>query len=76
MNPLTNAWIGRGLMIAGIVLWLTGEICGVLNKRANMDTTSEWFWYAEAHWPILRLFIAGFFVSLVGHLLWKTDLLP
>ena len=71
-----NPWIGRGFMIAGIVLWLIGELIGVANKKANMDTTSEWVWWVELHWPIARLLVAGFFVSLVGHFLWKTDLLP
>lgn len=61
------------LMIAGSLIWFVGEMIGVFSKR-NMDTTSEWVWWAEAKIPLLRWVVATFFISLIFHFLFKTNL--
>ncbi len=68
------------LMAVGGSLWLGGELYGVHRNQTvenpGNDTTSQWTWWAERKWPILRPLIAVFFLSLVGHFLWHGVLLP
>lgn len=64
------------LMLVGAVAWLVGELIGVFHKGKQRDTTSDWVWYLEAKVPALRWLVGVFVLSLFGHLLFGTWLLP
>lgn len=72
--------IANLLMGIGGGLWLSGELFGVyLNqkrrKRQN-DTTSQWVWFVEKKFPVARVLVGVFVLSLFGHFMWKGMLLP
>ena len=65
------------LMVVGAVVWLAGELWGVFhNSKREPDTTTGWVHLLEAKFPIARVFIGVFVLSLFGHLLFGTWLLP
>lgn len=64
------------LMIIGGLTWLTGELLGVFHKSKQKDTTSDWVWYLEAKFPVLRVLVGVFALSLFGHLMFGWWLLP
>lgn len=64
------------LMILGALTWLVGEIDGVFVRKQANDTTSEFVWHTELKWPITRVVVGTFVVSLLFHLLFGTVLLP
>ena len=68
------------LMLVGGLAWLAGELFGVYRnetvQNSGRDTTSQWVWFVENKFPIVRVFLGVFLVSLVGHLLFGTWLLP
>jgi hypothetical protein len=69
--------IANILMLVGGLAWLAGELTGVFVKsKAKRTTTSGWVWYLEAKYPILRVFIGVFVLSLFGHFMFHTWLLP
>ena len=60
-------------MIVGALIWLTFELIGVFR---HSDTTTGFVQAWEKKWPVLRIFVAVFCVSLGTHLIWGTWLLP
>lgn len=74
------SWLPNLLMALGGLLWLGGELWGVYRnstvKNPGRDTTSQWVWLAEAKFPVLKVLITVFFVSLIGHFLYHWMLLP
>jgi hypothetical protein len=64
-------------MLIGGVLWLIGELIGVFSgSSTSNDTTSQWAHFIEKKFPIARVFIGIFLISLVGHILFGWWLLP
>ena len=67
--------VGAILMVIGALLWLTGELINVFRRKGG--TTSEFVWWVELRFPLARVLIGTFLVSLVGHLSpAHTPLLP
>lgn len=65
------------LMIAGAVVWLAGELWGVFwGPKGKIDTTSGWAWWLEKKFPIARVFLGVFLLSLFGHVMFGWTLLP
>lgn len=67
-------------MLIGGITWLAGELWGVWRnahvKNPGNDTTSQFVWLAERKWPLVRILVAVFVVSLLGHFEWHYSLLP
>lgn len=62
------------LMLVGGIVWLTGELIGVVRNRSRSpgglpDTTSGWVWLAERKWPAARIVVAAGLIVLGAHFL-------
>lgn len=62
-------------MIVGGLIWFLGELWGV-KRGSDKNTTSGFIWHLEARWPALKVLVGVFVVSLFGHFLFHTMLLP
>lgn len=62
------------LMILGGIAWLTGELWAAFKKHNG--TTSDFIWSVEARWPVLKVLIGIFVLSLFGHFMFGWTLLP
>ena len=72
-----------GMLIGGLI-WLAAELYGVHRNatvaRPGNDTTSQWVWWLEriklGRVPVFRVLVGVFVLSLFGHFMWHTWLLP
>jgi hypothetical protein len=63
------------LMLCGALVWLAGEIFGVIRdgrKHKGIDTTSGWVWWLEHKWPLVRIVVAGAVALLFSHLVFHV----
>lgn len=64
------------MMAVGGVIWLTGELIGVFSPGKAYDTTSQWAWFLEQRYPIVRVLFFTFTISLMLHIVFRWWLLP
>lgn len=63
-------WVG---MAVGGLIWLGFELWGVFTGG---PTTSDAVWALEKRWPLTRILVAVFVISLGAHFQFGTPILP